>query len=192
MAVGHPLNYLPSAEAIERAIGAMADALRPGGILAFDLCDLAYGALRAGQARAGWAGDDWALVTEFSARAPDRFVRQMAIFTKVADGTWRREDERHENVLVETARVPAFLAARGVVASVRAAFGAETLPDGLVAVVGTKGSGDQGPHLELDGGQTSASRTARTRARRALAAYGLPRSGIPGSRTRLSTAPPSA
>ena len=141
VAVGHPLNYLPSAEAIDRAIGAMADALVPGGILAFDLCDLSYGALRAGQARAGWAGEDWALVTEFSAPAPDRYVRQMAIFTKVADGTWRREDERHENVLVETARVPAFLAARGVAASVQGAFGAERLPDGLVAVVGRKRSG---------------------------------------------------
>lgn len=138
VAVGHPLNYLPSLEAIEAALAAMADALRPGGILAFDLCDLAYGAARAGIRSRGWAGPDWALVTEFSMPAPDRFVRQMAVFSRSADGTWRRDDERHDNVLVDTARVPPLLAGHGVLAEVRAAFGAEALPEGLVAIVGSR------------------------------------------------------
>ncbi len=80
-------------------------------------------------------------MTETSAPAPDRFVREMAIFTRNEDGSWRRDDERHDNVLIDTARVPAFLAARGVAASVQGAFGAERLPDGLVAVVGRKRSG---------------------------------------------------
>ncbi|MFA5884779.1 MAG: hypothetical protein WDA60_13075 [Acidimicrobiia bacterium] len=45
---------------------------------------------------------------------------------------------RHENVLVDVARVPALLAAEGVDATVRAAFGAEVLALGLLAVVGVR------------------------------------------------------
>ena len=138
VAVGHPLNYLPSLDAVEVSIAAMADALRPGGVLAFDLCDLEYGARRAGMQSRGWVSEDWALVTEFSLPAPDRFVRQMAIFSRAADGTWRRDDERHDNVLVDTATVPSLLAAHGVRAEVLPAFGAEALPEGLKAIVGAK------------------------------------------------------
>ena len=104
--VGHPINYLPSLEAIQRALGAMADALRPGGILAFDVCDLAYGQARQDAPSRGWASSDWALVTEFSLPSADRFVRQMAVFSRNGDGTWRRDDERHDNVLVDTATIP--------------------------------------------------------------------------------------
>jgi hypothetical protein len=43
VAVGHPLSYLPDAQAIDRALIAMAAALRPGGLLAFDICDLEWG-----------------------------------------------------------------------------------------------------------------------------------------------------
>ena len=93
---------------------------------------------RAGAPPRGWVGEDWALVTEFSVPAPDRFVRQMATFIREDDGSWRRGDERHDNVLIETDRVPALLAAVGVEATVRASFGAEELPAGLRAVVGRR------------------------------------------------------
>jgi len=136
VSVGHALNYLPDAPAIERALVAIADAVRPGGLLAIDLCDLEYGAARRGAENLGKAGDDWAIVTAFSTPAPDRFVRQMAIFTRSADGSWRRDDERHANVLVDTAGVPALLATRGVTATVRPSFGHERLPVGLHAIVG--------------------------------------------------------
>ena len=68
--VGHALNYLPDAEAIDRALVAIAEALRPGGILAIDLCDLEWGTARQEDGSKGWAGDDWALVTEFSLPTP--------------------------------------------------------------------------------------------------------------------------
>ena len=64
-------------------------------------------------------GDDWAIITRFSSRAPDRYVRDMTTFVRNPDGSWRRDDERHENVMVDTARVPALLAAEGVDAEVR-------------------------------------------------------------------------
>jgi hypothetical protein len=107
-------------------------------VLAIDLCDLEWARARANERPHGWVGEDWALVTEFSVPAPDRFVRQMATFVRREHGSWRRGDERHDNVLVDTARVPELLTAVGVEATVRASFGDEELPAGLVAVVGRR------------------------------------------------------
>ena len=55
--------------------------------------------------------EDWAIVTEYEIPSPDRFIRQMAVFVRNDDGSWRRDDERHDNVLVDTTRLPALLAA---------------------------------------------------------------------------------
>ena len=134
--VGHALNYLPDAGAIDRALIAIAGALNPGGVLAIDLCDLEWGAVRKDQGSHGWVDDDWALVTEFSLPTPDRYVRQMATFIRDDDGSWHRDDERHDNILIDTSRVPALLAEHGVEATVRTSFGDETLPEGLRAIVG--------------------------------------------------------
>jgi SAM-dependent methyltransferase len=136
--VGHVLNYLPDAEAIDRGLVAAARAVRPGGVLAIDLCDFELARRRAGERPVGWVGDDWALITEFSIPAPDRFVRQMATFVRQEDGSWRRGDERHENVLVDTGRVPELLAQAGVEAAAEPSFGGEELPAGLVAIVGRR------------------------------------------------------
>jgi SAM-dependent methyltransferase len=134
--VGHALNYLPDADAIDRALIAVAGALNAGGVLAVDLCDLEWGAVRKDQGSHGWVGDDWAIVTEFSLPSPDRYVRQMASFIRDDDGSWHRDDERHDNILIDTSRVPALLAEHGVEATVRTSFGEETLPAGLRAIVG--------------------------------------------------------
>jgi len=138
--VGHPINYVRSLEAIREAIAAMADALRPGGILAFDVCDLAYGETRRGDAARAWVRDDWALITQVSLPSPDRFVRQMAIFSRNPDGSWRRDDERHDNVLLDVSTIPPLLLTHGVEATVGTAFGDETMPTGLFTVVGRKAS----------------------------------------------------
>ncbi len=115
VSVGHALNYLPDEASIDRALVAIAQALRPGGVLAIDLCDLRYAEARGdAPASKGWVTDDWALVTEFSSPTPARFVRQMAIFTRNEDGSWRRDDERHDNVLIEVSRVPSLMADHGV------------------------------------------------------------------------------
>jgi SAM-dependent methyltransferase len=134
--VGHCLNYLPDATSIDRALVAIAGALLPGGVLAIDLCDLEWGAARRDAANGGWIGEDWAIVSEFSTPTPDSFVRQMATFVRNDDGTWRRDDERHDNVLIDTTLVPAFLGAHGVQATVAMSFGTETLPTGLRAIIG--------------------------------------------------------
>lgn len=138
VSVGHVLNYLRDEPAVERALIAAAEALRPGGVLALDLCDLRYGELRRDEPNSSRIEDDWAIVTRFSLPRPNLFVREIAAFLRSEDGTWRRDDERHENVLVDTAAVPALLANHGVESEVRGFFGNERLPDGLVAIVGRK------------------------------------------------------
>ena len=113
-------------------------ALRPHGVLAINLCDLTWGTERKDWGTRGWVGDDWALVTEVSLPSPDRFVRQMATFTRNDDGSWRRDDERHDNVLIDSARVPELLAEHGVDARLGDAFGAEEPIVGLRTVIGRR------------------------------------------------------
>jgi SAM-dependent methyltransferase len=76
--VGHALNYLPDAGAVRRALRAMAGALRPGGVLAVDICDLEYGSARREAPNLGRVEDDWAIVSRFSTPSPDSFVREPA------------------------------------------------------------------------------------------------------------------
>ena len=137
VSVGHALSYLPDEEAVFRALRRAARALRPAGVLAVDLCDLHW-AERANAPNYGRAGEDWAIVTQFSAPSPDRFVREMSVFLRNDDGSWRRDDERHDNVLVDTAKLPALLAEHDVEAAVSSSFGSTELVAGLVAVTGHK------------------------------------------------------
>lgn len=136
VSVGHPFSYLADEESIDRAFAAAADALRPGGVLAVDICDLEWGVARWNAPNLGRVGDRWAIVTEFSMPSPTRFVRQMAVFVRNDDGSWRRDDERHDNVLIDTTRLPGLLDDHLVDATVRTSFGTETLPVGLRAVIG--------------------------------------------------------
>src|SRR5947209_15082608 len=112
VAVGHPLSYLDSEDEIDRALVAVAAALRPGGVLAVDLCDLSWGESRREDQVVPWITDDWVLVTRTSLPAPNKFVRQMTMFLRNDDGTWRRDDERHDNTLIDTSKVPALLVGR--------------------------------------------------------------------------------
>jgi hypothetical protein len=62
----------------------------------------------------------------------------MTTFHREADGTWRRDDERHENVLLDTERLPQLVAPHGLAVRVAESFGGEELPEGLVTIVGTR------------------------------------------------------
>ena len=138
VSVGHVISYLPDAPAVDRALVAMAGALRPGGVLAFDVCDLELGRIRAGEDPIGRTGPDWAVIAEFSAPAPDRVVRGITTFVPDGAGAWRRGRERHEYVLVDTSLIPVLLASCGVTATVTSAFGTAELPPGLRAVTGVR------------------------------------------------------
>jgi SAM-dependent methyltransferase len=136
VSVGHVLNYLDDLAAVRRALAAVAGALEPGGLLAIDLCDLGYGEARRDSPEVARVADDWAVISRMSIPQPDRCVRQITTFVRTPDGCWRRDDERHDNVLVDTAQVPALLADHGLEVVVGTAFGSEELPVGLVTVVG--------------------------------------------------------
>jgi len=138
VAVGHPLNYLPDARAVDQGLVAIARALRPGGLVALDICDLEWGRARRDVPRFAEAAPDWAIITKYSMPAADRFVRDITTFLPNPDGSWRRDSEHHENVLVDTALIPALLRQHGVEARVEASFGSETNPLGLRAVIGHK------------------------------------------------------
>jgi SAM-dependent methyltransferase len=140
VSVGHALSYLPDEAAIDRALVAIAQALRPGGVLAIDICDLEWGAARHDWSSSGRVGDDWAIITEYSIPVSNRFVGDMTIFLRNEDGSWRRDDERHDNVLIDTGRIPDLLAPYGVEVRVERSFGDEELPAGLRALVGRRSS----------------------------------------------------
>jgi SAM-dependent methyltransferase len=140
VSVGHVLSYLSDEASLHRALLAAADALRPGGVIAIDICDLEWGEARRDAPNLGRVADDWAIVTEFSVPSSDRFVRQMAIFVRNDNGSWRRDDERHDNVLIDTTHVPLLLAEHGIEATVASAFGGEQLPTGVRTVIGRRRS----------------------------------------------------
>ena len=138
VSIGHVLSYLPDEAAIDRALRAIARALRPGGVLAIDICDLEWGKARRDAANLGRVGDDWAIVTEFSVPSPNRFVREMTTFVLEDNGCWRRDHERHDNVLIDTRTIPSTLSNLAVEAAVGTSFGSEALPVGLHVIKGRK------------------------------------------------------
>ena len=137
VSVGHALSYLDDVPAVERALGALALALRPGGVLALDLCDLRWAEAHQDGRVVAQVSDNWAIISRAHVPDPDHYVREMTTFVRVGDG-WRRDDERHVNVLLDTSRVPALLMAHGIDAVVGRSFGAESLPDGLFTVIGRR------------------------------------------------------
>jgi SAM-dependent methyltransferase len=135
VSVGHPLSYLDDEAQLDRALAALAAALRGDGVLVFDICDFRWGEARRDEPPRVWFSEDWVLITRTS--VPDRgtFRREMTTFVR-AGPLWRRDDEVHDNVLVDASEIPALLADHGIDAEIRESFGGEILPTGLIAVVG--------------------------------------------------------
>jgi SAM-dependent methyltransferase len=138
VSVGHMLSYLSDEAELEAALLAIAKSLRRGGVLALDLLDLRYGDDLAADETRGRIGKDWAVVTRLSRPARNLFLREITTFVRTENGSWSRDDETHENVLVDTARIPALLAKEGIETQVSDSFGEEELPAGLVAIVGRR------------------------------------------------------
>lgn len=137
VSTGHVLNYLDSREAIAQALTELAQALRPGGVLAIDLMTEAYCRAREGVPVHAKVEDDWAILTRFSRPAPFRYDRDITVFRRI-DGQWRRSDEHHRNVTFDADDAVRILRDCGVDARVRRSFGAEQLPAGLAVVSGRR------------------------------------------------------
>jgi len=136
VSTGHALSYLASRELLTEALVACARALRPGGVLAVDLEDLTTRDAQMPRQPSGWVGDDLALVIERVSDGPDHFARDHTIFVREHDGRYRREHERHDNVLIDVrAVVPTLLEAEGLHVEVRTSFGTESNMEGLLVVI---------------------------------------------------------
>ena len=137
VSIGHVLSYLPDEAAIEPSpLGDRHSPApgrrprrgrRPG-----------MGSGPPGRPKPRYVSDDWAIITEFSIPSPNHFVREMTTFILEDSGSWRRDHERHDNVLIDTQTIPSALADVGVQATVGTSFGTETLPTGLRVVTGQK------------------------------------------------------
>jgi SAM-dependent methyltransferase len=129
VSTGHVLNYLDTRAEIAQALGELARAVRPGGLLAIDLMTERYWP-DLGQVHAK-VQDDWAIVTRFSRPELYRFDRAITVFRREGAGLWRRSDEHHRNITFDPDEALRILRADGVDANLRTSFGEEALPDGL-------------------------------------------------------------
>lgn len=138
VSVGHALSYLDDEDQVDRSVVALARALRPDGVIALDICDVRYGAARRDEPPKVWFEDDWVLITRTSVPEPTIFRRDMTMFVRSSPSSWRRSDELHDNVLIETTELADLLRLHGVEVEIGSSFGGEELPTGLVTVVGSK------------------------------------------------------
>jgi SAM-dependent methyltransferase len=137
VSTGHVLNYLDTRAQIAQALKELAQAVRPGGLLAIDLMTEAFCDNRdLGEIHAQ-VQDDWAIVTRFSRPEPYRFDRVITVFRREG-GTWQRSDEYHRNVTFDVDEALRVLRDNGLDARSRASFGAEELPSGLVVLTGVR------------------------------------------------------
>lgn len=137
VSTGHVLNYLDSREDLALALGELATALRPGGLLLIDLMTERFCEARDLRHPHARVEDDWAIVTRFTRPAPHRFDRDITVFRRVED-FWRRSDEHHSNVTFEPDVALRILRAHGVRARCETAFGDEAPPAGLIVLAGIK------------------------------------------------------
>jgi SAM-dependent methyltransferase len=136
VSTGHALSYIDTQPRLEAALVACARALRSGGVLALDLEDLSTRDAQMVRPPAAWVGDDWAMFMERVSEGPTHFARLMTMFVREDDGRYRREHERHDNVLIDVPGiVPPLLQAEGLAVEVRISFGDESNMEGLMVVV---------------------------------------------------------
>ncbi len=137
VSTGHVLNYLGTRADIAAALGELARAVRPPGVLAIDLMTERFCETRdIGQPHCR-VESDWAIVTRFSRPEQHRFDRHITVFRRTGE-LWRRSDEHHRNVTFEAEPALQILRDNDLTARVQHAFGAEALPAGLVVLVGER------------------------------------------------------
>jgi SAM-dependent methyltransferase len=137
VSTGHVLNYLESPEAIASALGELAAAVGPGGLLAIDLMAERFARRHEACGPHVRVEEAWVVVTRDSRPAPRVLARDITVFRR--DGNqWRRTDEHHRNVTFEPGQAREILRAHGVEAEEREGFGGEQPPEGLVVLIGRR------------------------------------------------------
>jgi SAM-dependent methyltransferase len=143
LAVGEVLGYLDTGRGrragLARLLARIARALRPGGLLLFDLAG--PGRARAASARTWTEGDGWAVLVE-TGLAGDELTREIVTYRDIGGGTFRRARETHRLRLHRPADVLATLRASGFAArTLRAGYAGKPPPAGLTAYLGRKRRG---------------------------------------------------
>lgn len=138
VSIGQVLSYVPDEVAVKESLQVIAGALRPGGILAMDMFDLRLVDNFPMRRTEGKVTDDWAIISFLDVPRPNRLRNAHSVFVRNGDETWRREDEVHTQVLIDTTKVPELLAEHGVEAEVGDSFAdvRMTPPWGLVTLTG--------------------------------------------------------
>jgi SAM-dependent methyltransferase len=140
-ALGEVFNYLADARVARASLAALFErvhaALRPGGLLAFDVLEPGT-AGSAGPVRSWVEGEDWLLCVQRS-EAGSSLVREIVVFRRDGDA-WRRSEERHEVLLMPRADVSADLERAGFEVEVLERYGEMGFRPGLVGFAARKSS----------------------------------------------------
>ncbi|HZJ54726.1 MAG TPA: class I SAM-dependent methyltransferase [Myxococcaceae bacterium] len=137
VSTGHVLNYLETPEAIAAALGEIAGAVRPGGLLALDLMTERFARRHQGCGPHVRVEEAWVVITRDRRPAPLVLARDITLFRR--DGNaWRRTDEHHRNITFEPERAQEILRAHAVETEERESFGGEQPLEGLAVLVGRR------------------------------------------------------
>ena len=140
-AIGECFNYLfdpvNKLQALVGFFGRVYQALRPGGILIFDVAGPGRGGGQ-GTRQKNFQGDDWAILLETTEDVHEHVLaRRMTTFRQVGR-LYRRGEEVHRLQLVRGADVVKALRRLGFRARVLRGYGKFRFPKGLIGVVARK------------------------------------------------------
>jgi SAM-dependent methyltransferase len=129
LAIGEVLGY--DGADLGAVLDRVARALRPGGLLLFDLG--APGRAAAGGERVWTEGEGWAVLAAVTVDG-DRLTREIVTYREAGAGGFRRAEEMHRLRLYPPGAVPTALRAAGFSArTLPGGYAGEPMPRGLVA-----------------------------------------------------------
>lgn len=128
-AIGEVLCYLGEEGAeppgLEPLFGRIAAALRPGGLLLFDL--IVAGAGEPMAYRSWREGEGWTVLVEVEEDSEARRLRRRIVTFRRVDGAWRRGEEMHRVRVFDAALVTEALGAAGFEVETSTSWGASAL-----------------------------------------------------------------
>jgi SAM-dependent methyltransferase len=132
LAVGEGLNYVDSPTSVPRVeelFSRIAGALRPGGLLIFDV--MIEGRVATRSYRSWSEGSDWAVLVEISLASASHLKRSITMF-RLVDGAYRRSHEDHYVYLFSRALLTGLLRKAGFRVRTRLSYGQYRLGPGRI------------------------------------------------------------
>ena len=159
--IGECLNYEPAGN-LDRLFARIFQALRPGGILAFDTASPSR--IPADGPRKSWSeGRHWAVLVETQGdRRRNTLTRRIVSFRKIGHG-YRRSEEVHKLRLYPLEVLMESLTKAGFAAAVLGAYGRFRLPEGIDGYLAVKAPAKRGERSEPSPAWRGTSYTRRQR-----------------------------